>query len=76
MILTGTMTLSEIQSKGLEILAKELGPIGLIRFLQQFETGRGDYTQERHQWLDESSVAELTEQIMKARKKADNTNDL
>jgi hypothetical protein len=23
----------------------------MIRFLQQFETGTGDYTLERHQWL-------------------------
>ena len=32
----------------------------MIRFLQQFETGKGDYSTERHQWLpdDLSTIAE------------------
>ena len=35
----------------LATLATVLGPVGMVRFLQQFETGSGDYTAERHQWL-------------------------
>ncbi len=45
------MTLEEIRRQGIEALARELGPVGMIRFLQQFETGKGDYSAERHQWL-------------------------
>jgi len=45
------MSLEEIRQHGIDALARELGPVGMIRFLQQFETGKGDYTIERHQWL-------------------------
>jgi hypothetical protein len=39
----------------------------MIRFLQQFETGWGDYTKERHKWLKETTVEELAEKIVKHR---------
>jgi hypothetical protein len=42
------MTLEQIGLTGLKALSRELGPVGLVRFLQQFETGYGDYTTERH----------------------------
>jgi hypothetical protein len=31
----------------------------MIRFLQQFETGHGDYARERHAWVDETPLADL-----------------
>ena len=54
------MSLEEIRQHGIDALARELGPVGMIRFLQQFETGKGDYTLERHQWLpdDVDAIAE------------------
>ena len=61
------MPLEEIRRAGLDALARELGPVGLIRFLQQFETGWGDYTAERRQWLGEPTVQQLGEQIRTAR---------
>lgn len=45
-----------IRKLGLEALARALGPIGMVRFLQQFETGMGDYTKERAQWLENIDV--------------------
>jgi len=45
------MSLEEIRQHGVDALKRELGPVGMVRFLQQFETGKGDYTVERHQWL-------------------------
>lgn len=47
-------TISEIRREGLEVLAKAMGPIGMVRFVQSFDLGRGDYTKERSQWLSES----------------------
>ncbi len=47
-------TISEIRKEGLKILAKNLGPIGMVRFVQSFDLGRGDYTKESSQWLPES----------------------
>jgi hypothetical protein len=49
---TQAMTSEEIQEAGLDALLERLGPVGMLRFLQQFETGQGDYTQERGAWLD------------------------
>ena len=54
-----TLTLDEIRRKGLEALRRELGPAGMIRFLQQFETGKGDYARERHSWVDKTTFAEI-----------------
>jgi hypothetical protein len=31
----------------------------MIRFLQQFETGSGDYARDRHAWVDRTSLDEL-----------------
>ena len=45
------MTMDEIKQAGIDVLARELGPYGLVRFLRQFETGKGDYTKDRDQWL-------------------------
>ena len=46
----------EIQRRGLDALARELGPDGLIRFFQSYGLGSGDYTQERHKWLKDESI--------------------
>jgi hypothetical protein len=35
-------TMEQIRAKGLKALAEELGPVGMVRFLQLFENGRGD----------------------------------
>ncbi len=50
-------TLDDIRREGLEALRKRLGRAGLIRFLQQFETGAGDYATERHAWVDATPLA-------------------
>jgi len=62
------MTSEQIRQAGLEALIRELGPAGTVRFLQQFETGRVDYSQERHGWLGKRDVRKLAEEIRKQRK--------
>jgi len=64
---TRLQTLDEIRAAGLEALARALGPVGMIRFLQQFETGSGDYTQERRAWLGDLTVDEIAERIRQRR---------
>jgi hypothetical protein len=68
------MTLNEIKLAGIDALARELGPYGLIRFLKQFESGRGDYTKERERWLPkdmETAIAGIKDlQANKGEKKA------
>jgi hypothetical protein len=65
-----TMTLEQVRAAGLKALARELGPVGLVRFLQQFETGSGDYSLERHRWLGDHTVEELAQEIEHQRKAA------
>ena len=65
------MTLEQIRLAGLKALARDLGSVGMVRFLQQFEIGHGDYTAERHSWLGERTVRELVEEIHRKRKAAD-----
>ena len=61
-------TINEIRKEGLEVLAKALGPIGMVRFVQSFDLGRGDYTKERSQWLPES-LDEIFKDIKEKRTK-------
>ena len=64
---TETLTLYEIRMIGFEALLRELGPAGAIRFIQQYESGHGDYTRNRKELLPEKSVREIGKQIMKQR---------
>lgn len=59
----GSATLEEIRRAGVEVLRRELGVVGMVRFLQQFETGSGDYTAERQQVVGTTGVRALAERI-------------
>ena len=54
-----TQTLDEIRRHGLDALRSRLGRAGMIRFLQQFTTGEGDYTRARQEWVDQMSLADI-----------------
>jgi len=62
------MTLEQIRLTGLEALARELGPVGMVRLLQQFETGWGDYSVERRRWLGKPDVQTLAQKIQQRRR--------
>jgi hypothetical protein len=55
-------TLDEVRRQGLEALRERLGRADMIRFLQQFETGSGDYARERQNWTEETSLEEIERQ--------------
>jgi len=65
---TQTLSPPSIRKLGLDALAKALGPIGMVRFLQQFETGVGDYTKERAMWLKSMDVRTVVKEIKDRRK--------
>lgn len=52
-------TLDEVRREGFEALRERLGRADMIRFLQQFETGLGDYAKERHEWVDRTSLEDI-----------------
>jgi len=45
----------DLNRAGRQALMDALGYDGMIRFVRQFEPGSGDYTRERHQWLDQTT---------------------
>ena len=57
------MTLEQIRERGLAVLCKHLGIVGMVRFLQQSEMGWGNYTEERYQWLEDPDLEELAKKI-------------
>jgi hypothetical protein len=65
-------TMEQIRLAGLEALLRDLGPVGMIRFLQQLETSSGDHTKERHVWLGNEDAATLARQIRKNKEGTDN----
>lgn len=58
-----TMTPQQIRVAGLAALSRELGLVGMIRFMQQFELGQGDYSKDRHQWLDQYTVDDIAKMV-------------
>jgi hypothetical protein len=60
---TQTMTQQQIRLAGIQILSQHMGLTGMIRFLQQMETGYGDYTKERDALLGNPSMDELVADI-------------
>lgn len=63
------MSLSQIRKIGLEALVQALGQVGMVRFLQEFEIGRGNYTKERDQWLGKMSIQDIAKGIEEKRSK-------
>ena len=63
------MSLNQIREVGLEVLTKALGPVGMVRFLQQFERGEGDYTKNREKWLRGIGVESILKEIKRKRLK-------
>jgi len=66
--LMSTRTLHQIQQEGLEVLVEKLGPDDAIRFLQIYETGSGDWTQDRKKIL-KNDPDKIIKSIMARRKK-------
>lgn len=63
----GSATLAELRRVGIDALVKALGPVGMARFLQQFDPGHGDYTAERHAILGSPTVDELMDEVSRRR---------
>ena len=64
MILSNSMhDLSNIRRRGIEALTEKLGSVGMVEFIRQFDSGYGDYTRERREWLDDSDVQSIGKQI-------------
>ncbi|MDR1052731.1 MAG: hypothetical protein LBL39_00995 [Planctomycetaceae bacterium] len=57
---------------GMEALNEKLGPLGTIEFLHHIEYGHkgyGDYTKERHKWLDKLTMEDIVNGIKEMKMK-------
>jgi hypothetical protein len=55
--------MSSIRKLGIDALTEKLGPIGMVEFMRQFDSGYGDYTKERHAWLDNLTLEDICSEI-------------
>ena len=51
-----TRPLIEINKDAIRILSKEIGVVDTVRFVNQFTTGYGNYTEEREQQFKDLSL--------------------
>ena len=56
-------TENQIIEQGYKALVDSLGVVNTIRFIQYFSPGEGNYTKERHQWLEQKSVDDILQDI-------------
>ena len=62
------MTIDQIKKRGFAALMKELGPVGYVRFMQQFVGRKGDYTKDRAAWIDKVDLSDLDRKFAPKRK--------
>jgi hypothetical protein len=62
-----TATPAELRRAGIDALVRALGPVGMARFLQQFDPGHGDYTADRDRILGNPTVDDLMDELEQRR---------
>jgi hypothetical protein len=60
----------DFERRALAILQRELGLDGLARFLRIYRSGSGDYTCDRHRWLEGATIQEIMAEVERPRKPA------
>ena len=59
--------LDTINEEALQLLMKELGVANTARFIQQFTTGTGNYTEERKEQLKDWTLDDVLEETKRRR---------
>ena len=62
-----TAPLAEITQSAIRLLCQEIGVVNTARFLNQFSTGFGNYTEERYDLIGDKSVDEIAAEIKRLR---------
>ena len=61
-------TLTEISQEAQQVLVNRLGIANTLRYLNQFSQGHGDYTKERHCYLEDiETVKDISSEARKLR---------
>jgi hypothetical protein len=67
MISIDRMTDEDFERHALAILQRELGLDGLARFLRLNRTAGGDYTRDRHEWLNGATIDDIMAEVERRR---------
>jgi hypothetical protein len=59
--------LTEITREAIRVLCKEIGLVNTVRFINQFTTGYGNYTEEREQLFADMTLDEIVFEIKRRR---------
>ena len=60
---------SEVRKSGTQALRKTLGPVGMARYLEEYDNGgRGDYTKEKYESEEELTIEDFEKYIEKNQK--------
>lgn len=62
---TTPRTLSEVNHQAIRLLAEHIGVVDTFRFVNQFTTGHGNYTEDRHALFDHLTLDEIVSAIEK-----------
>lgn len=68
-----TATPAELRRAGIDALVRALGPVGMARFLQQFDVGHGNYTADRDRILGDPTVDDLMDELEHRRQRPPET---
>jgi hypothetical protein len=68
-MIANTLPLAEITKEALQVLYKEIGVVNTIRFVNQFTTGYGNYTDERKALFADMTLDNLLAEMSKAKHK-------
>ena len=60
-----TAPLTEVTNSAIQILCKEIGVVNTARFLNQYSSGHGNYTEDRDTLLESLTVDEIVEDIQR-----------
>jgi len=58
--------LSEITREAIDLLSKEMGIVDTVRFLNQFTTGYGNYTEERESLFKDLTLDDILATVKKS----------
>ena len=52
-----------LRKAGIDVLTKELGALGMALFLRQYDSGYGNYTEERNDLLKDITIDDIEHEL-------------
>jgi hypothetical protein len=66
-MIVATKPLTEVTEEAIRILCREIGLVSTVRFINQFTTGYGNYTEERAQLFADLTLEDIVAEIKRKR---------